>query len=327
MKGEIKIVDFKQDLKKTTTAFLDYYGVKYKKKDTLQTLLIKLYTFFEKYVVPQKRHVCYSQELICKKQTLPKEVQQALFNMEKWIEDGVDINCFQGRGLYGTGSRDYQNSLYRIVHLHLSAREQDRFPVTKGRFAKPGKYLLFVLFKNEIAFFLDVIPHPQPLNKDAPPATEWTSSNWIKIMENNWPKLLEKAKVPIDFLCDGSGNKIELNDRDIAELTSNHINTIVSGNQGNYLLGLGVSGSGDSTYAVMSAHKSVNYATQCELLYKEKKDEIHAALRNILLDAGHAVPKEFDIHFDFVPDFGTSVLLDRISGAGIDFGTKQLFIV
>ena len=53
MKGEIKIVDFKQDLKKTTTAFLDYYGVKYKKKDTLQMLLIKLYTFFEKYVVPQ----------------------------------------------------------------------------------------------------------------------------------------------------------------------------------------------------------------------------------------------------------------------------------
>lgn len=321
------MVDFEHDLRETAIAFLDQYDVKYKQKDDLMQLLIKLNTFFEKYIVPQKRSVSYSKELSCKMGGLPKKTQVALSKLDAWIQAGIDINCFQGRGLYGGGSRDYQNALYGVVHLHLSAGENDVRPVTKGRFAKPGQYLLFALFQENASFFLDVVPHPEALNKDNPSATEWTSTSLVKIIENNWPELLKKSRIPITCLCDGNGNAIDLDDQEIAELTVHHINTFVAGNQGFYMLRPGISSSGDNTSAVMSAQKVIRYVTQCELCYKENEEEIHANFARILSENGFAVPTEFDIHFDYVLALDSMVVLDRNSGAAIDLSKQKLYIL
>ena len=40
-------MDFQADLRRFALEQLEHYGVKYRKKDDLTTLLIKLYTFFE----------------------------------------------------------------------------------------------------------------------------------------------------------------------------------------------------------------------------------------------------------------------------------------
>ena len=121
-------VDFRQDLRMWAVNELGKYGVRYKEKDNLQMLLVKLYTFLAKYIAPYKRTVQLSNELKEKLPGLPEDVRDALGKMEQWICEGVDINCFQGRGLYGGGSRDYQNMLYGIVHLHLSAKKENASP-------------------------------------------------------------------------------------------------------------------------------------------------------------------------------------------------------
>lgn len=185
------VIDFQNDLKETTLQFLN------KKKDDLPHLLIKLYTFLNKYIAPQVRRVSYSKELISKVSTLPEATQQALSKMEQWVSIGVDVNAFQSRGLYGEGSRDYQNAFYEMVHLHLSAKKDDVTPVlVKGRFAKPSDYLLFAIFKQGEAFFVDVVQHPQALSKKNPRVITWTTSDLLKILEKNWPSLVEPMRIP-----------------------------------------------------------------------------------------------------------------------------------
>mgnify|MGYP007043839912 CR=1 FL=1 len=98
-------VDFRQDLRMWAVNELKRYGVRYKEKDNLQMLLVKLYTFLEKYIAPYKRTVQLSNELKEKLPDLPENVRDALEKMKQWVCEGVDINCFQGRGLYGGGSR------------------------------------------------------------------------------------------------------------------------------------------------------------------------------------------------------------------------------
>ena len=56
-------MDFQADLRRFALEQLEHYGVKYRKKDDLTTLLIKLYTFFEKYIVPREREVLMAREL------------------------------------------------------------------------------------------------------------------------------------------------------------------------------------------------------------------------------------------------------------------------
>ena len=103
---DMENVDFRQDLRMGAVNELRKNGVRYKEKDNLQMLLVKLYTFLEKYIAPYKRTVQLSNELEEKLPDLPEDVRDALGKMAQWVCEGVKINYFPGRGLYGGGSRD-----------------------------------------------------------------------------------------------------------------------------------------------------------------------------------------------------------------------------
>lgn len=138
------MVNFGKYLRENTVATLERYKVHYKDKDDLNTLLIRLYTFWEKYILPRKRVVLISEELAAQLGSFPESVTVAVDKMREWIENGVDINCFQGRGLYGKGNRDYQNMLYGIVHLHLSANKDDLVPIIK-KMGSQNQVLIFYM--------------------------------------------------------------------------------------------------------------------------------------------------------------------------------------
>ena len=105
------MIDFKNDLRIYAIRTLKHYGVKYKDKDDLITLLVKMHTFWEKYITPQPRTVMESKELTKSLANFPNSVQIAVEKMKEWISAGIDINAFQSRGLRGSGSRDYQNAV------------------------------------------------------------------------------------------------------------------------------------------------------------------------------------------------------------------------
>lgn len=317
--------DFLLDLRQATTDQLDRYHVHYKKKDELHALIVKLYTFWDKYIQPKHRLVKYSVQLEQKRPSLPMQIQEALDKMQQWCEQGVDINGFQGRGLYGQGSRDYQNVLYGVVHLHLSAKKSDPAPVLKkGGFAKPSRYLLYAVFTDKTAYFLDVETHP---DSKGPDADRWTSLRFLEIMEQ-WPELVQGRKIEGMKLCDGEGNEIHLGDEELAELTRNHVNAFLPTKSGGYMpFHGGAVGSGDSMEAFLKADGLMRTVQMVKLRYQSDRKQLHAAFAQVLKSAGKTVPACYDLHFVYVPILRRFAVVDRRTGVIWDHSRGQVWLL
>ena len=321
-------VDFRQDLRMWAVNELKRYGVRYKEKDTLQMLLIKLYTFLEKYIAPYKRTVQRSDELKEKLPCLPENVRDALEKMEQWVCEGVDINCFQGRGLYGSGSRDYQNMLYGIVHLHLSAKKEDTFPVgVKDRFAKPGQYVLFACFRGNKAFFIDVVEHPKSFIDGGDIPTQWTSASLLQIMVRNWSELTDNRRILADALCDADGNEIKLDDKAIAQLTANHINTAIGVEGVQYLPGNGITRNGTSVNALMKADRTIREADAAQKVYENYLDLLHKRIVKLLTALQKPCPKTLLFHFAYVSQLNGFAIVERNSSVIFDYRNAGLILI
>ena len=57
------MIDFMQDLQDAVIVCMNHHGIIYKNNDDQLQLLIKLFTFYQKYIVPRKRKVYVSREL------------------------------------------------------------------------------------------------------------------------------------------------------------------------------------------------------------------------------------------------------------------------
>lgn len=322
------MVDFKADLRETAIATLEAHHVRYKKSDSLHTLLVRLYTFWGKYISPQKRNVLISKELSENLATYPQSVQSAFRKMVEWTEAGIDINCFQSRGLYGQGARDYQNMIYGVVHLHLSAKKEDKRPIIKkDGFAKPGQYLLFAHFDNANAYFIKILEHPQALGTDGNIATEWISKDILYIMEHNWPGLLADRKINGMSLCDSEGNPIELDDKAIATLTSNHINTFFRADSSLYAPEGGIVGSGDSMKAIMSADRALRDVMLAQKFYENNMMKLCTMLEKVLEKCGIQISANFDIHYDYIDELDQFMIVDRNSGVVYDYGQNKSYLL
>lgn len=288
----------------------------------MRTLLIKLYTFWEKYVTPVERTVNYSEEIKQKQNKLPIEVQEAVCKMAEWVHDGIDINCFQSRGLRGKGSRDYQNMMYGIIHLHLSAKKDDTRPVVKkDGFAKSGKYLLYASFTKDQAYFIDVREHPK---NDDSGKVEWTSRSLLEIIVHNWPDLRKMNIFKGAVLCDSDGNQISIDDNMIAQLAKNHINMMIPVEGGLYIPSFGYMNSGDSASVAMKVNRIINEAVQAQITYERNPDKIQSEFKRMLKKYGRDIPEEYDLHYEYIGDLKNFAIIDRNSKIAWDF-RKNLF--
>lgn len=309
-------MNFQADLRRFALEQLEHYGVKYCRKDDTDALLIKLYTFWEKYIVPREREVLMARELQEKLTQLPPSVREALDKLAEWVRGGVDVNCFQSRGLYGQGSRDYQNMLYGIVHLHLSAKRTDAAPVKKKNgFAKPGSHLLYARFEPDRAYFIDVREHPKDADEDR---AAWVSSEFLKICVRNWPELYGKTAIQNAKLCLSDGTEVNLDDDGIAELSKANVNAMIQVGNDLYFPNLGYMASGDSTKAVNSATKIWNAAAQAQLTFATHALQILQGFRTVLERQGRPAPSKYDLHYDYVPTLGRFVVCDRVSHVAWD---------
>ena len=320
------MINYENDLRGIALNLLDSAGVYYKNKDDTNRLLIRYYAFCEKYVFPKKRAVYVSEKLQSKIGTLPMDIRAALIKMQQWVEAGEDINCFQSKGLYGKGSRDYQNAMYGVIHLHLSASKDDAKPVIQSdRFSKRSEYLLFAKFNNDAAYFIDVLHHPEDLTPNNQAGIEWTSRSILLIIEKNWPDLLENVKVPgsASTICDVKPNF--QSDLDIAALTVSGITTFIHGENGVYLPNLGVASSGDSTMAVQRALNLRNKCVSYKFWYDEHYTEVQQNFEKMLAFLNKEIPDSFDVHIDLLEDLGIIVIRDRVTGAAYDPSSGALY--
>ena len=311
------MINFLDDLRTNIIKRLDQYGVSYRETMDLERLSIQLFTFLHRYIHPHRRQVFVSQELLAGMPQLPERIQQAVEKMKIWISEGVDINCFQSRGLYSGKSRDFQGILYGVVHLHLSAKKDDQHPVTKeGRFAKPSDHVLFVYFTKECAYFLMVVNHPDNNNDDF---VQWIRKKQYEIILNNWPSLLEKRALKGFKLCDDQGKIIDLSDEERAVLIKNCVNVPICIGDLMFLPERGIAGSGDDALAVHESIKLYNLAVRAQMEYKKRERKLQNAFVMNLDEDQRRDPVAFDIHFVYSEEVKKYVVMDMFSGSIWDF--------
>ena len=321
------MVDFMEDLRVQTMEMLEKYQVEYKKSEETHALIVRLYTFFEKYIPPLNRDVFISKELTESLDTYPNSVRVAFEKMSKWARGGKDINCFQSRGLRGSGSRDYQNMIYRVVHLHLSAKADDVNPVVKeDGFTKPGKYLLYAYSDAASAYFIKILKHPKKSKGSENTDSEWISKDILGIITRNWPELLADRKIENAFLCDEDGNRIDIDDNAIAALTASHVNTMFCVGNALYSPGLGMTASGDSFIAVLNANRLYNDAVIAQKYYEDNEKAIFEVFERLSSRYNQRIPTSFDIHYDYVDSLKRFLVVDRNSGVAYDCKTNMFVL-
>ena len=111
-----------------------------------------------------------------------KEAWRAVFYLRHRLVEGKNVNGFLSKRIaYATGPKSKDGLLwdFGMHHLHLSME------VTESGFVERSDYLLFVIVTDETAYFVDVRPHRDPKG------LVWVRQNLLKIMQSNWPELIE----------------------------------------------------------------------------------------------------------------------------------------
>lgn len=318
--------DFESDMRKLVTSELEKKKVKYNDSDDVHKLFLRYYTFLEKYIFPQKRKVYLSKELQNNLDTKPERIQAAVKKLAEWAENGVDINCFQGRGLYGSGARDYQNSLYEIVHLHLSAKSTDERPVIKKNgFAKASDHLLYAKFTDDSAYFIDIVKHPEAIRDGGPIVTEWTSKHQFEILVNNWPNVEKHGMFEGMEPCDSEGNPININDETIAELVRNGIMFPISIGKNMYFPTPGIVSTGDSSMAVLRSNQICNQYKLAQKLFDENDEKICRELLSLCVKHGAKVRFPFSFHLTFFQGLNYPVVFEEKNGFAWDYHSDKWY--
>lgn len=316
-----KSINFLNDLKDKTVDTLRQHGVKYHKDDDVHRLLIRLFSFQARYISQRNRTVLISKELTKKLPTLRPKTSGAVQKLKEWTEHGVNINSFQSRGLYGSGgNKDFQNSLYGTVHLHLSADISDTMPeIKKNRFSKRSDQVLIALFQEKYAYFIDVMNHPE---REDP---AWTSKSILQILKGNWPDLIEPFVLKNAALCVGDGTNVEINDEELFQLTSCGINTMMAADDGVvFAPNGGVSSNGTSTVAVIKADRLCNEAQSVQKQYEKHRQKLRRQARDMLIEKRIQVPHKSDVHFEFFEELGRFAVFNRTFKIAWDYKENRL---
>ena len=99
--------------------------------------------------------------------------RQTLADIERIIQDGDDIRPFLSKNIQRLNYDDPLLNDWGIHHLHLGTRTEP------SGFINRSNLLLYCLFDDEHAYFIDILPHGS-----------WTSQKLIKTVHKNWPQLL-----------------------------------------------------------------------------------------------------------------------------------------
>jgi len=157
--------------------------------ESLSSPLFRWLEFRLRYVDPSPRRIVFSDKFPVPQ--LPVKAQEALGQLIRLIEEGGDINPYQGRGLLKNDvSRELRKNRtdllwadWGIAHFHLDAT-----PIPSDRyFSVPADYLAFCIVDAESVVFVDVLRHPS--------GDGFSDFSLLETVHRNWPAYMERFKL------------------------------------------------------------------------------------------------------------------------------------
>jgi hypothetical protein len=213
----------------------------------LRSPLLRWLDFRFRYVDPRPRPSVFSDQF--PKLGLPQNAQIALNNLVALIEQGRDINRYQGRGLLRhdiSSKRKYARTDllwadWSILHFHLSDK-----PIPAGQyFSAPADYLAFCLVGCDGVAFIDVFRHPDRKG--------FADPKLMETIARNWPEYLEPYRLK-GFIADPKKSKKTT--EEIHALRTAGIASFVTINGNTYSPGMGLT-SAATPFAITVAYDKV----------------------------------------------------------------------
>jgi hypothetical protein len=181
---------FQCDINRIVTDFIDNYALRYEEEvANLSDPLLRWFDFVIRYILPSPRKIFASNKFPKK---LNANVESALRNIEKLIQNGDDINPYQSKGLTlhnDTSANKRQRRTdflwadWGIHHLHLT-----NAPISAGSyFSDRSNWLLFCLVGSDFVCFIDIRNHGE--------SDLFSDPDLIKTLAESWPEIMERYRI------------------------------------------------------------------------------------------------------------------------------------
>jgi hypothetical protein len=193
-------MDFNADFKRIVEKRLQGLGVKFSADDNLEKLMLLVLNHARKTISALPRQVYSSTEFIEKKSKLDEPMQSAADEILKKLKEGEDVSAHLSTDSIDPAKPDELLADWRIHHFHISNHKKKQ----ADAFYKRTESLLFALVTNDASYFIDIYPH----GKKHPEA--WTRQDLIRIINKEWPQLLNPFRFPSDVKLSHEVSDLEL---------------------------------------------------------------------------------------------------------------------
>lgn len=293
-------MDFESDLAQIIKQQFDEQDIFYEDNLSVSSFAARYIEMLNRRITPIRRDVHFSEEIheSLGKLTHEKEENKreeateawkAVFFIRHLLTKGQNVNCFLSTGCkHATGRRSKDGLLwdFGMHHFHLSTE------VEKTGFVKRSAYLLFAIFTEENAYFVDVRRHPKPGDLG------WVRQDLLRIVHSNWPQLLEPKVLR-------GVNAPALTDAEKQELRNNNIsinNATLIGDNAVAPIGGGVTKAGTSVVCQFLADKCL-YEVRRHQSYLETQP---AEVRSALQDKGMITNGDMGFKLVLLDSYGSS---------------------
>ena len=182
--------EFCSNIEVMSSHFVAAFKLRHKKEVvTLSDSFFRWMDFRLRYIDPKPRTVHLSKKL---HRLLPPSVKRSMHRLFCLIQNGDDINPYQGKGLimhHDTSGRNRYNRTdllwadWGIIHLHLTCKT-----IPHGKyFCEPSDWLLFAIVGDDFVACIDVRPHKE--------TNILSNPDLVQIAVESWPELLERFKM------------------------------------------------------------------------------------------------------------------------------------
>lgn len=220
-------VNFKQDWKEYLKNQFQKLGFLYSENENLEDNTVRYFRISRRLISKKKRKVFISKSLI-----VSPEFKASFDEIVRRLENGEDIKPYQSRLMKKTEINDLLLNDWGIHHLHLGdTLESDGY-------IKRTVPLLYAMFTENEVYLIAILNHEQ-----------WTNTDLIQIMHDNWKDVMVKFKIVISPLS------ISEDQRKI--LRNEHGNAIVTVSDGTTYgpPGGGIMASGDCMFDIKNTDK------------------------------------------------------------------------
>ena len=175
-------MDFFENFREIVIYNLEINNIKFDRSMDTNLLCIRLIESLDRLFIPQGKYkIEISKELQEKLNTYDSNTISTLNDIKQKLEEGISVSGYFSGMIYNSQKGDVLLKNWNIYHAHISK------PISHNeKFSKRSGNLLFFTHKDNIVYFIDILPHPPKSDK----YKSWFERSLLEIIHDNWIHLL-----------------------------------------------------------------------------------------------------------------------------------------